>query len=261
MTAPSYAHHLKLDELLSLQEPTSEGPEHDELLFIIVHQVHELWLKQILHELKLLQLALENGHAPIVTRTLARALAILDTLIAQVGVLETLTPTTFTSLRDRLETASGLQSVQFREIEFVLGNRRRAVLEALPEGSRPRVGLERLAARPSVWDSFLRYLALLGYPVPPEVLNRDLVRSNQTSPAVQELLLEVYRHDPGARQIAELLLDLDQRLQQWRYRHAVMTERTVGSGAGPGGSGGADSLNLTVGRPLFPDLWAIRNAL
>ena len=259
--ALSYAHYLKLDELLALQEPTSDGPEHDELLFIVVHQVHELWFKQVLHELKLLQLAMENGHVPIVTRTLSRVLTILDTLIAQVEVLETVTPATFTAFRDRLESASGLQSLQFRELEFVLGSRRRAVLEAMPEGSRARVRLERLAARPSVWDSFLRYLALLGYPIPPEVLNRDLARPNQASPAVQESLIEVYRHDPGARQIAELLVDLDQRLQEWRYRHAVMTERTVGSGAGAGGGGGAQYLRSTLGRPLFPDLWAIRDAL
>jgi tryptophan 2,3-dioxygenase len=257
----SYAAYLKLAELLSLQEPTSEGPEHDELLFIVVHQIHELWFKQILHELKLLQLAMENGHAPIVTRTLRRILAIVTALVAEIDILETFTPTSFASFRERIEAISGLHSVQFREIEFVLGLRRRAVIEAAPEGSRMRVRLERLLARPSVYDSFLRYLALLGYPIPPEILNRDFARPNQASPAVQESLIEVYRHDPGAWQICELLVDLDQRLQEWRYRHAVMVERTAGANAGAGGSGGPTYLQSTIGRPLFPDLWAIRDAL
>lgn len=253
--ALSYASYLRLDELLALQEPASEGHEHDEMLFIVVHQISELWFKEILHELNLLQLAMENSHAPIVARTLKRVLTIVETLIAQVDVLETLSPMSFASLRERLETAVGCQSSQFREIEFVLGLRRQALIEGYSSGSRERTRLERIMGRHSVYDSFLRYVALLGYPIPDDVLNRDLASEHQPSPAVQESLIEIYRHDPGAWQICELMVDLDAKLQEWRYRHLVMVDRTIGaldSGTCP---------REIVIRPAFVDLWAIRRAL
>ena len=257
----SYTSYLRLDELLALQRPLSDGPEHDETLFIVIHQVNELWFKQILHELKLLQLAMENGHAPIVARTLKRVLTILKTLIAQIDVLETMTPMSFASFRQLLETASGFESFQFRELEFVLGLRRPEIVEAFEEGSARRLRLERLSGRPSVYDSFLRYLHLLGYPIPAEVLNRDLAERHTASAAVQESLIEIYRHDPGAWQICELLVDLDEGLLEWRYRHMRMVERTIGIKEGTGGSAGAAYLRSTLSKQLFPDLWAIRNEL
>jgi len=257
----SYTSYLRLDELLALQRPLSDGPEHDETLFIVIHQVNELWFKQILHELKLLQLAMENGHAPIVARTLKRVLTILKTLIAQIDVLETMTPMSFASFRQLLETASGFESFQFRELEFVLGLRRPEIVEAFEEGSARRLRLERLSGRPSVYDSFLRYLHLLGYPIPTEVLNRDLAERHTASAAVQESLIEIYRHDPGAWQICELLVDLDEGLLEWRYRHMRMVERTIGIKEGTGGSAGAAYLRSTLSKQLFPDLWAIRNEL
>lgn len=257
----SYSSYLRLDELLALQKPISEGPEHDEHLFIVIHQVYELWFKQILHELKLLQLAMENGHTPIVATTLKRVLTILKTLVAQIDVFETMSPVSFASFRERLDTASGFQSIQFRELEFVLGHRRGAIVDAFREGSSARLRLQRLLGRPSLYDSFLRFLALFGYPIPEDVLNRDLAQPHRESPAVQESLIEIYRHDPGTWQVCELMVDLDEGLQEWRYRHAVMVERTIGSKTGAGGSDGAAYLRSTVGRPLFPDLWAIRSAL
>jgi len=257
----NYPSYLRLDELLALQEPVSEGSDHDEMLFIVIHQVYELWFKQILHEFKLLQLAMENSHAPIVARTLKRVLTIFETLVAQIDILETMSPVSFASFRERLATASGLQSTQFREIEFTLGVRRQAIVDALPSGSRERVRLERILGRHSIYDSFLRYLALLGYPIPDEVLKRDLARSHEPSPAVQESLIEISRHDPGAWQICELMVDLDEALQEWRYRHLVMVERTVGGSSGSSGSDGIAYLRSTLGRPVFQDLWAIRSAL
>ena len=257
----AYSSYLRLDELLSLQDPVSEGPEHDELLFITIHQVSELWLQQVLHELKLLQLAMENSHAPIVARTLKRVLTILKTLVAQIGILETMTPTSFASFRKMLQQASSFHSMQFREVEFVLGRRRQALVEALPAGTPARVRLERILGRPSVYDSFLRFLALMGYPIPHEILNRDLSLSNEASTAVQESLIEIYRHDPGTWQICELMVDLDESLQVWRYRHAVMVERTVGIRTGSSGSGAAIDPRSAASRMLFPDLWAIRDEL
>jgi tryptophan 2,3-dioxygenase len=257
----SYSSYLRLEELLALQGPVTDGPEHDETLFIVSHQVYELWFKQILHELKLLQLAMENGHSPIVSKTLKRVVAILGTLIAQIDVLETMSPVGFASFRERLADATGSQSVQFRELEFVLGHRRRALVDALPEGSEAQTRLDRLLGRPSVYDSFLRHLALLGYPIPREVLDRDLAGPHQESAAVQECLVEVCRHDPGTWQICELMVDLDATLQEWRHRHAVMVERTIGTKRGADGSDGAAYLRSTVTRRLFPDLWAVRGEL
>lgn len=257
----SYSSYFRLDELLALQEQAADGPEHDEHLFIVVHQVYELWFKQILHELKLLQLAMENGHTPIIAKTLKRVLTIIKTLVAQIDILETMSPVSFASLRERLTTASGFQSVQFREFEFVLGHRRHAIIDSLPADAAAKIRLERLLDRHSVYDSFLRYLVLLGYPIPHEVLNRNLAQPHQESPAVQESLIEIYRHDPGTRQICELMVDLDQGLQEWRYRHMVMVERTVGSKEGNRGSTGVAYLRSTLDNALFPDLWAIRSEL
>lgn len=257
-----YLAYLRLEELLALQEPVSEGPEHDELLFIISHQVSELWFKQMLHELRLLQLAMENGHAPIVVRTLRRLRTIVATLTAQIDVLETMSPVSFPSLRQRIETAGGVQSVQFRELEFVLGRRRRAIVEAMEEGSPGRMRLERLLGRPSLYDSLLRYLSLLGHPIPREVLDRDLALPPQSSPAVQESLIEIYRHDPGAWQICELMVDLDRDIRAWRYRHAVMVERTLGAAAHRvPASDRTESLRSAADAPLFPDLWEVRGSM
>lgn len=257
----NYSSYFRLDELLSLQNPVSEGPEHDELLFITIHQVSELWLQQVLHELKLLQLAMENSHSPIVARTLKRVLTILKTLVAQIGILETMTPTSFASFRKMLQQASSFHSMQFREVEFVLGRRRKELVEAMPVGGPARVRLERILGRPSVYDSFLRFLALKGYPIPHEVLNRDLSRPTEASVAVQESLIEIYRHDPGAWQICELMVDLDESLQVWRYRHAVMVERTVGARAGVVVSVSPVDSQSMASNALFPDLWAIRSEL
>ncbi|MGD8441209.1 MAG: tryptophan 2,3-dioxygenase family protein [Holophagae bacterium] len=259
--AVSYGSYLRLDELLALQQPLSDGPEHDETLFIVLHQVNELWFKQILHELKLLQLAMENGHAPIVSRTLKRVLTILTTLVAQIDVLETMTPMSFPSFRELLETASTFQSFQFLELQFVLGHRRPEIVDAFEEGGAERLRLDRLSGRPSVYDSFLRYLQLLGYPIPPDVLNRDLAGPNTASAAVQESLIEIYRHDPAAWQICELMVDLDEGLLEWRYRHMRMVERTIGREESAGGSAAALSLRSALSTTLFPDLWAIRSDL
>ena len=261
MSSLTYSSYLRLDELLSLQRPLSEGPEHDEMLFIVIHQVYELWFKQLLHELDLLRLAFANGHTPIIGRTLKRVLTILKTAVGQVDILETMTPVSFGSFRDRLEAASGFQSRQFRELEMVLGDRREEVLQHYPAGGPDRARLQRRLTEPSVWDCFLRYLARCGYHIPGELLGRQPAAPNPSSPEVQDTLVQIYRGDPGAWQICELLVDLDEGVQEWRYRHLKMVERTIGTKHGTGGSAGADYLRSTISRPLFPDLWAIRTQL
>jgi tryptophan 2,3-dioxygenase len=255
LTYPAY---LQLESLLGLQKPLSEGPEHDETLFIVIHQVYELWFKQILHELDYLQRNLESGDTPVALSTLKRILTILKVLVSQIDVLETMTPVSFNSFRNRLDTASGFESSQFRALEFRLGYKRPAAAARYPAGTAERERLETLLAEPSIWLSFLRYLARKGYPVPATDLALDPREPTVESPALQEVLLDIYRRDHLITQMCERFVDLDEGLQEWRYRHVKMVERTIGTKRGTGGSAGAEYLRTTIGRPLFPDLWAIR---
>jgi tryptophan 2,3-dioxygenase len=256
--AVTYSSYLKLDQLLALQEPLSEGPEHDETLFIVIHQVYELWFKEMLHELDYLQALLARSDAPRALHTLKRVLTILKVVVAQIDVLETMTPLEFLSFRDRLESGSGFQSFQFRELEFLLGAKDAAALERYPAGSAHRQRLERRLGAPTLWDSFLRFLRAAGYVVPAEHLERDVTRAVEPSPALQAVLIDVYRRDPMVSSLCERLVDLDEGLQEWRYRHVKMVQRTIGTKRGTGGSAGADYLMTTLNRPVFPDLWAIR---
>lgn len=259
--ALTYDDYLKIEELLALQQPLSAGPEHDETLFIVIHQVYELWFKVVLHEVDLLQRSLAGGDAPTALATFKRILTILKTLVGQIDVLETMTPVSFVSFRHRIETASGFQSLQFRELEFALGHRRPAMIAHYPEGSAARRRLAERLGKPSLWDSFLRFLVARGYALPAADLDRDLARPPAESPAVQDVLLHVYRQDPRVRDVCERMVDLDEGIQEWRYRHVKMVERTIGSKPGTGGSPGAAYLRTTLLQPLFPDLWAIRARL
>ena len=257
----TYSSYLKLDQLLSLQQPLSDGPEHDETLFIVVHQIYELWFKEILHELDYLETLLGRRDTPRTLHTLKRVLTILKVVVAQIDVLETMTPLEFLSFRERLESGSGFQSFQFRELEFVLGNKNAAALARYPEGSEGRRRLERRLAAPTLWDAFVRFLSAQGYAVPPETLARDVTTPVAPSPALQPALIEVYRRDPVVSALCERLVDLDEGVQEWRYRHVKMVQRTIGTRRGTGGSEGAAYLMTTLDRPCFPDLWAIRTEL
>jgi tryptophan 2,3-dioxygenase len=256
----TYATYLKIDQLLSLQQPLSAGPEHDETLFIIIHQVYELWFKQILHELTALRAAFLEGNTSRAMTALKRVLTILKTLVAQIDILETMTPLSFNAFRARLEASSGFQSAQFRQIEFLLGHRRRAMIEHHPAGP-AREALERLMGEPSVWDAFLRYLVHCGYTVSQALLERDPATPYVPSAEVQDTLVQVYRRGEFAAQVCERLVDLDEGLQEWRYRHVKMVERTIGAKIGTGGSSGAAYLRTTLFSALFPDLWEIRARL
>jgi len=257
----TYISYLHLDELLALQQPRSDGPEHDEMLFIVIHQVYELWFKQVLHELRYLRSVFEGGDSGRALATLKRVLTILKTLVAQVDVIETMTPMSFNSFRARLEAASGFQSHQFRELEFLLGHKRPELASQYAPGSGPRLALDRLLTEPSVFDAFLSYLGRQGFDVPRSLMLRDLRAPLKPSVEVQELLLVVYRRNDLAAQACERLVDLDEGLQEWRYRHVKMVERTIGAKPGTGGSAGAAYLRETLFKPLFPDLWEIRSRL
>ena len=257
--ALTYASYLALDDVLGAQRPRSG--EHDELLFIVIHQVYELWFKQLLHEFAHLQRRLEAGDGSRALGTLKRVLTILKTVVSQIDVLETMTPRQFTSFRDRLDAASGFQSAQFRELEAVLGGRDPGAVDRYPAESSARERIAAAMARSSLLDSFLRYLATEGYSVPRAALERDVAQPAEASEAVQEVLLVVYRDDGQPAQVCERLVDVDEGLQEWRYRHVKMVERTIGDKAGTGGSSGAAYLRTTLFQAAFPDLWAVRRRL
>jgi tryptophan 2,3-dioxygenase len=257
--ALNYSSYLHLDELLVTQRPRSD--EHDELLFIVIHQVYELWFKQILHELGALQRRLEEDRGPRALHTLRRLLAILKTVVAQIDVLETLTPRQFAGFRPRLESGSGFQSAQFRELETVLGRRDPRVLRHHEDDERARARIAAAMERPALFDSLLRYLAERGYDVPEGELTRDVTKPREPSAEVQRVLLDVYRAEGEEAQVCERLVDLDEGLQEWRYRHVKMVERTIGDKVGTGGSPGAAYLRTTLFSPAFPDLWAIRTEM
>jgi tryptophan 2,3-dioxygenase len=267
--AITYISYLKVDEMLELQQPESDG-EHDEMLFIVIHQTYELWFKQILHEVAELQRTLEQGDTHRSLAILGRVRTIMKTCVGQLDILETMTPLQFNTFRGRLQSASGFQSAQFRELEAVLGRRDQAgagaekhtgmgMAEHLIEGSPARARVEAAMTRPSLWDSTLRYLAGRGHAVPGEVLNRDVSVGYEAHEGVQDMLLDVHRNDPDAAAICERLVDLDEGLQEWRYRHVKMVERTIGHKMGSGGSSGVGYLSSTLFRSVFPDLWAIRS--
>ena len=231
------------------------------MLFIVIHQVYELWFKEILHEVDRVKLLLEADETHRVQHTLKRILTILKVLVAQLDILETMTPLEFLTFRERLEAASGFQSDQFRQLEFALGRKLPQAINRFAEGSRARAALERRFNEPTLWDAFLRYLAREGYEVPEPSLTRDVTAAIEPSEEIQRVLITVYRNDPKNSELCERLVDLDEGVQEWRYRHVKMVERTIGVKMGTGGSAGAAYLQTTVGTPLFPDLWAIRSQL
>ena len=259
--AVTYGNYLAVDELLSLQRPRSEGPEHDEMLFIVIHQVYELWFKQLLHEVDRVIALLGARDLFRAQHSLKRILTILKVLVAQLDILETMTPLEFQSFRSRLEAASGFQSDQFRQLEFVLGEKSRAAIERFVPGSRARAALQQRFSQPTLWDAFLHYLSSEGYAIPAESLSRDVTQPVAPSPPLQLVLIDVYRRDSKHAEMCERLVDLDEGLQEWRYRHVKMVQRTIGTKPGTGGSSGAEYLVRTLMTPLFPDLWAIRSQL
>ncbi len=260
----TYSSYLKLDRLLELQQPLSDGPEHDETLFIIIHQVYELWFKQTLHELDFLA-ALFHRHSaerdatPRIRHTLKRILTILKTMVAQIDILETMTPISFGSFRQRLDTASGFQSPQFRELEFLLGLRERSMMRHHLENPAAHARLAARLEQPSVYQAFLHYLKTSGYAIPDDALAPSDAPPER--PEIRDELIRVYRGNDRLAQVSELLVDFDEGLQEWRYRHVKMVERTIGAKPGTGGSPGAAYLKTTLFKPVFPDLWAIRSSL
>ena len=203
----------------------------------------------------LLQRRLEEGNSAGSLHTARRIAKILKTVVGQLDVLETMTPRQFASFRDALGSSSGFQSEQFRELEAVLGRRAFPVSD-LRDDER----LQAAIARPSLFDSLLRYLAGRGHPIPQQVLDRDTTATWEPDAGVQKVLVAVYSDESGpAAEVCEALVDVDEGIQEWRYRHLKMVERTIGAKIGTGGSAGADYLRSTLFAPAFPDLWEVRS--
>ncbi|MEY4658027.1 MAG: hypothetical protein RL466_840 [Actinomycetota bacterium] len=256
-SALTYTSYLAVDELLQLQKPLSDGPEHDEMLFIIIHQTYELWFKQLIHEFAQAQRALESGDTHYALSILGRIRTIMKVCVAQVDILETMTPLQFNAFRGYLASSSGFQSAQFRKVEAILGRRDSRLAGHLPPAVQQEIA--EITSKNSIWDSFLEYLGKQGHALPSEIVNRDKSIAYSSNQQVQDVLLSVHRSDPESAMVAERLVDIDEGIQEWRYRHVKMVERTIGHKMGTGGSSGVEYLASTLFNPVFKDLWEIRS--
>ncbi len=257
----TYASYLKLDALLALQEPRSQPVEHDELLFIVSHQAYELWFKLLLHEFDKIKSDFMANHLFGAVATFKRVRTVMKVLVEQIDILETLTPMSFNSFRARLEQASGFQSSQFRAIEFTLGYKRADLLRYQAPDTLAYEDLLKRLREPSLMDAFYDLLIHRGVEVPAELRTRDRALPTEPSDAVADGILRLYKTQPEAEILFELMTDFDEGFQEWRYRHIKLVERTIGSKQGTGGSLGVEFLKKSLFHPVFPDLWAIRHQL
>ncbi len=261
----TYASYLKIDELLNLQQPQSTPPEHDEMLFIVIHQTYELWFKLLLHETEKVIRDFQANDLFGSIGTWKRMRMIMKTLVGQLDILETMTPMSFASFRDRLDTASGFQSYQFREVENIFGLLRSSATHTkpadIPDLEAGKAKAQARIGQPTVMDAFYRLLEQRGAKVPEELLARDLHERAQASEALQDELFRLYKLQPELVILFELMTDFDEGMQEWRYRHVKLVERTIGAKKGTGGSAGIEYLKQSLFMPLFPDLWALRHRM
>jgi len=258
----TYGSYLALDELLAAQHPLSD--HHDEMLFIVIHQTKELWLKQIVHELRLALGLVRADKLIQVHKNLSRVSRIQGVMTSSWDILATLTPADYLTFRGVLGTSSGFQSAQFRTFEALLGLREAGHLRFHEEGTEPHRALAEAMARPSLWDEANAALARAGFDVPPEALERDWAETYRPSEGVEAAWAEIYRdvdrHWPFY-QLAEKLVDVDDALAGWRHKHVVTVERVIGFKRGTGGTPGVPYLQSTLGKRAFPELWSLRTRL
>jgi tryptophan 2,3-dioxygenase len=258
----TYAGYLQLPTLLSAQQPVSD--HHDEMLFIVQHQVTELWLKQLIHELRsAISLVTADDLSPALKR-LARVKAIQRQMFEQWSVLETLTPVEYVQFRDSLGKASGFQSPQYRTVEFLLGNKNPQMLAVFAHDAALHDALLADLRSPSLYDAFLHFLARHGHDVPATVLDRDVAQPYAADPGVTEVLRRIYA-DPhqhwDAYEMCEELVDVEESFQLWRFRHLKTVERIIGFKRGTGGSSGAGFLQKALDLTFFPELLDVRTLL
>lgn len=260
----TYADYLRLDRLLTAQELRSQPPHHDEMLFVIQHQTSELWMKLMIHELEEVLRNVRSDQLEPSFKILARIGQIQRMLFEQWSVLETLTPSEYLQFRGVLQHASGLQSYQYRAIEFLLGNKDGNLLAPHRHDPEIHQWLKARLEAPSIYDEFLRYLSRKGHPIPDRVVERDWSQPYESSEAVVKVFQGIYEDTDrywDEYEMCEKLVDLEERFQLWRFRHMKTVHRIIGLKPGTGGSSGVNFLRKALELTFFPELWDVRTLL
>ncbi len=260
----TYSRFLRLDKLLDCQEIHSDPANHDEMLFIIQHQTSELWLKLVIHEMRAALEFIKDDRLSPAFKVMSRIKHIQAQLLHQWDVLATLTPSEYTQFRYALGTGSGFQSVQYREIEFLMGNKDAKMIPVHAHDESAVKLLTDALHTPSIYDEFIRLLARRGMDIPREVLERDTTIPHQSNPEVLEAVKTVYTHPKeywDLYEMAEKLVDIEEQFSFWRYRHMKVVERVIGYKAGTGGSSGVSFLRKMIDHRFFPELWEVRTHL
>jgi tryptophan 2,3-dioxygenase len=258
----SYAHYLNLDKLLDAQHPLSY--QHDEMLFIVIHQVSELWMKLCLHELNAVVDCVRRDDLGPTFKMLARVSTIQQQLLQSWDVLATITPYDYSAFRNTLGRSSGFQSAQYRMLEFLIGNKNADLIEVFRADPAAYESLDRALRAPSLYDEVLRLLSRRGLNVPPQAIDRDFTQPYQASKQVAAAWLSVYHNsvkDWDLYELAERLVDLDYKFQLWRFTHVKTVERIIGNKRGTGGTGGVSYLTKALELKFFPELWTIRTSM
>jgi tryptophan 2,3-dioxygenase len=260
----TYGGYLRLDRLLSAQQPLSNPPHHDEMLFIVQHQTSELWLKLLIHELSAAVEHLRHDRVWQFGKVAARCKRVLDQLTAQWSVLETLTPSEYMEFRDILGPSSGFQSLQYRTVEFLLGNKNAAMLKVFAHDPQGQASLEAVLRAPSLYDEFLRYLARWGHAVPAAHLERDWSQPHVLDGSLVPVFERIYEDTDRywrEYQLCEDLVDLETQFQLWRFRHMRTVMRIIGFKRGTGGSSGVSFLKRALDLTFFPELFEVRTSV
>lgn len=260
----TYGDYLKLDQVLSAQQPRSQPAHHDEMLFIVQHQTSELWLKLMIHELDAALARLRADDVDGTLKVLARVKQIQRQLYEQWAVLETLTPAEYLQFRDVLGPSSGFQSLQYRIVEFLLGNKHADMLRVFEHDPVAHARLSKVFEAPGLYDEFLRYLARRGHAVPADILQRDLTQPWRSQPSLLPVFKRIYEdtsHHWPEYHLSEQLVDVEEAFQLWRFRHMKTVERIIGFRAGTGGSSGVAFLRKALEQSFFPELIEVRTIL
>ena len=260
----TYGGYLRLDELLAQQQPLSSPPHHDEMLFIVQHQVAELWMKLIIHELREAIARLREDDVDTTLKVLARVKQVQRQLFEQWAVLATLTPSEYSEFRPVLGASSGFQSLQYRELEFLLGNKNAGMLKVFAHDPAALARLERTLAEPSLYDEFLRYLARRGHAIPKALLERDVAQPHQRNAALAPVFKRIYENAKEfwpEYHLCEQLVDIEESFQLWRFRHMKTVERIIGFKRGTGGSSGVAFLKKALELTFFPELIDVRTEI
>lgn len=258
----NYNSYLKIPELLQLQQELSDPPHHDEMFFIIIHQAAELWFKLMRHETEALVKDLQEAAVSRALKKLRRIVSVMDLMVKQINLLNTLTPVEFAGFRDNLRPASGFQSIQFRVMEFMYGIREPFFLSFFEKEPEKKAILEQIRTIPSVYDEFVRALAKAGFPVPEKLLKRDVSAGWEESPELIAAIKQIYMNPQDNYHwvlLFETMLDFDEKFAIWRNVHMLMVARTIGmKTTGTGGSAGYKFLAGRAEYKFFPELWSVR---